>query len=50
MSGGDLVGPAPQGLGMSCPGPLVGSQTVIDIGVHRDIISEPRVCSENGGG
>ena len=35
---------------MSRPGPLVVGQTVIDIGVHRDIISEPRVSGDNGGG
>jgi hypothetical protein len=41
MGGGDFVGPAPQGLGMSCPGPLIVGQTVVDVGFHRDIISEP---------
>jgi hypothetical protein len=42
MGVGDFVGPAPQGLGMSRPGPLVVGQTVIDIGLHRAIISELR--------
>jgi hypothetical protein len=50
MGGGDVVGPAPQGLGMSRPRPLVVGQAVIDIGAHRDIISERRGYGDDSHG